>query len=180
MSDQPDNPFGDTKGTAPGRWSQPKGPIERPASNLPEGQLVDERLSECLQSQEWAALVVSIANLTEFREAYGFVASDDVLRAVSLMIHNTIKESGAAEDFLGHISPTDFVVVMPPDAMSAFQERIRSRLEQSLDYFYPIRDREQASKQPDRLSIRVVDVPSVFGRYSSVDQLKKGLLNRQL
>ncbi|MCK7506421.1 MAG: hypothetical protein MZV70_21780 [Desulfobacterales bacterium] len=32
------------------------------------------------------------------------------LRAVSLMIHNTIKESGAAEDFLGHISPTDFVV----------------------------------------------------------------------
>jgi len=70
--------------------------------------------------------------------------------------------------------------VMSPGAMSAFQERIRSRLEQSLDYFYPIRDREQASKRPDRLSIKVDDVPSVFGRYSSVDQLKKDLLSKHL
>jgi len=96
------------------------------------------------------------------------------------MIHNTIKESGATDEFLGHISPTDFVVIMSPIAMSAFQEQIRSRLEQSLDYFYPIKDQELASKQPGRLSIKVTDVPTVFGRYSSVDQLKKELLSKQL
>jgi len=60
----------------------------------------------------------------------------------------------------------------------AFQERIRSRLEQSLDYFYPIKDREQAAKRPDRLAIQVSEVPSVYGRFSSVDQLKKDLLNK--
>jgi hypothetical protein len=59
-----------------------------------------------------------------------------------------------------------------------FQERIQSRLEQSLDYFYPIKDREQASKSPKRLSIKVAEVPSVFGRYSSVEQLKKELLSK--
>jgi hypothetical protein len=60
-----------------------------------------------------------------------------------------------------------------------FQDRIRSRLEQSLDYFYPIKDREQASKSPKRLSVKILEVPSVFGRYSSVDQLKKDLLSKR-
>ena len=113
------------------------------------------------------------------REAYGFVASDDVLRAISIMIHNTVKESGTTDEFLGHISPTDFIVVMSPNNMSAFQERVRPRLEQSLDYFYPIKDREKASKRPDRLLIKVNDVPSVFGRFSSVDQLKTELLSKR-
>lgn len=157
-----------------------QGSLTNPVSGLPEGPLVDERLSDVIHKSGWALLHISIIHLDSFREAYGFVASDDVLRAISLMIHNTIKEAGPGEDFLGHISPTDFVVVMSPGAMSAFQERIRSRLEQSLDYFYPIRDREQASKRPDKLSIKVTDVPSVFGRYSSVDQLKKDLLSKQL
>jgi hypothetical protein len=95
------------------------------------------------------------------------------------MIHNTMKEMGSAEDFLGHISPTDFVVVVSPADLPSFQDRIRSRLEQSLDYFYPIKDREQAAKRPDRLSIQVSEVPSVYGRFSNVDQLKKDLLTKQ-
>lgn len=156
-----------------------QGSLTNPVSGLPEGPLVDERLSEVIHKSGWSLLHISISHLDAFREAYGFVASDDVLRAISLMIQNTIKESESTEDFLGHISPTDFVVIMTPGAMSAFEERIRSRLEQSLDYFYPIKDREQASKRPDRLSIKVLDVPSVFGKYSSVDQLKKELLSKR-
>jgi PleD family two-component response regulator len=157
-----------------------QGSLTNPVSGLPEGPLVEERLSDAIHKSGWALLHISINYLDSFREAYGFVASDDVLRAISLMIHNTIKETGLSEDFLGHMSPTDFVVIMTPGNMSAFHERIRSRLEQSLDYFYPIKDREQASKRPDRLSIKVTEVPSVFGRYSSVDQLKKELLSKSL
>ena len=156
-----------------------QGSLTNPVSGLPEGPLVEERLSDVIHKSGWALLHISISHLDSFREAYGFVASDDVLRAISLMIHNTMKESGAGEDFLGHISPTDFVVVMSPDHLPAFQKQISSRLEQSLDYFYPIKDREQASKRADRLFIKVSDVPSVFGKYSSVDQLKKDVLSKQ-
>jgi GGDEF domain-containing protein len=126
----------------------------------------------------WALLHISISHLDSFREAYGFVASNDVLRAISLMVHNTMKETGSAEDFIGHISPTDFVIVVSPSTLSPFQDRIRSRLEQSLDYFYPIKDREQASQRADRLAIQISEFPSIYGRYSSVDQLKKDLLNK--
>jgi len=154
-----------------------QGSLTNPVSGLPEGPLVEERLSDVIHKSGWALLHISIDHLESFREAYGFVASDDVLRAISLMVHNTMKEAGSADDFLGHISPTNFVVVVAPENMPPFQERIRSRLEQSLDYFYPIKDREQASKKSDRLSITVTEIPSVFGRFSSVDQLKKDLLS---
>jgi CheY-like chemotaxis protein len=153
-----------------------QGSLTNPVSGLPEGPLVEERLSDVIHKSGWGLLHICIHHLDSFREAYGFVASDDVLRAISLMIHNTMKENGSTDDFLGHISPTDFVVVVSPATLPAFQERIRSRLEQSLDYFYPIKDREQASQRPDRLSIQISEVPSVYGRFSSVEQLKKDLL----
>ena len=156
-----------------------QGSLTNPVSGLPEGPLVEERLSDVIHKSGWALLHVSIHHLDAFRDAYGFVASDDVLRAISLMIINTIKESGSPEDFIGHISPTDFVVVVPPSHLPPFQERIRSRLEQSLDYFYPIKDRDNASKQPNRLAIHINEVPSVYGRYTSVDQLKKEILSKR-
>jgi DNA-binding response OmpR family regulator len=152
--------------------------LTNPVSGLPESALVDEKLSEVVHKSGLSLLHISIANLQVFREAYGFVASDDVLRAISLMISNALKETGSADDFLGHISPSDFVVVLSPETRPAFQEKINSRLQQSLDYFYPLNDREQASKRMDRLAIRVSEVPSVFGRYSSVDQLKKDILSK--
>lgn len=155
-----------------------QGSLTNPVSGLPEGPLVEERLSDAIHKSGWSLLHVSIDHLESFREAYGFVASDDVLRAVSLMIQNTLKEIGSPDDFLGHISPTDFVVVISSASMPAFQDRIRSRLEQSLDYFYPIKDREQASRQPDRLLVKVTEIPSVFGRFSTVDQLMEDVLSR--
>ena len=158
------------------RMSQ--GSLTNPVSGLPEGPLVEERLSEVIHKSGWALLHISIHHLDSFRESYGFVASDDVLRAISLMIHNTMKETGSTDDFLGHLSPTDFAVVVSPSNLEPFQERIRSRLEQSLDYFYPIKDREQVSKRQDRLSVQITEVPSVYGRYTSVDQLKKELLTK--
>jgi DNA-binding response OmpR family regulator len=156
-----------------------QGSLTNPVSGLPEGALVEERLSDVIHKSGWALLHIAISHLDSFRESYGFVASDDVLRAISLMIHNTMKETGSSDVFLGHISPTDFVIVLPPADLTPFQDRIRSRLEQSLDYFYPIKDREQASKSPTRLSVRILEIPSVFGRYSSVDQLKKDLLSKR-
>jgi DNA-binding response OmpR family regulator len=155
-----------------------QGSLTNPVSGLPEGPLVEERLSDVIHKSGWALLHVSINHLEAFREAYGFVASDDVLRAISLMIHNTMKEAGSTEDFIGHISPTDFVIVVTPGNLPPFQERIRSRLEQSLDYFYPIKDRENASKQPDRLAIQINEIPSVYGKYTSVEQLKQDLLSK--
>ncbi|MBP8048410.1 MAG: response regulator, partial [Anaerolineales bacterium] len=78
-----------------------QGSLTNPVTGLPEGALVDEKLSEVVGKDGIAALFVSIENMDSFREAYGFVASDDVLRAISLMIVNTMRETSRPEDFLG-------------------------------------------------------------------------------
>ncbi len=152
-----------------------QGSLTNPVSGLPDGALVDERLEECLQKGAWSILLVSLENLDAFRESYGFVASDDVLRAVSLMIHNAMREVGMPDDFLGHLTPSDFILVVTPGNLPAMQERIRSRLEQSLDYFYPIRDREAAAKMPSRLAIKIAELPSVQGKFENVEALKHAL-----
>src|SRR5512141_782668 len=103
--------------------------LTNPVTGLPDGRLVDERLAECLHKLNWTMLVVALENLDSFRESYGFVASDDVMRAVSLMIHNARKEIGSPEDFLGHLGQTEFILITTPDKAPGLRDRIRSRLE---------------------------------------------------
>lgn len=153
--------------------------LTNPVTGLPEGALVDERLNECLQKESWAVLLVSLENLNVFREHYGFVASDDVMRAVSLMIHNAMRDSGGADDFLGHVSPTDFVMLMSSTALSVMEERVRTRLEQSLDYFYPIKDRDQVMSNKNRLAVRVAHVSAGEQRHATVDELKEALFAKR-
>ncbi|MGQ9833066.1 MAG: GGDEF domain-containing response regulator [Candidatus Villigracilaceae bacterium] len=149
-----------------------QGTLTNPVSGLPEGALVNERLTEILSKNGWTLLIVSLENLETFREMYGFVASDDVLRAVSLMINNAVREFGDPDDFVGHLSPTEFVLVVSSATAEGLLERIRSRLEQSLEYFYPIKDREQAVNLPKRLAIRTGLLQNAAGRFDSIDILK--------
>ncbi len=153
--------------------------LTNPVTGLPDGRLVDERLAECMNKLNWTMLIVSLENLDAFRESYGFVASDDVLRAVSLMIHNARKEIGGQDDFLGHLGSTDFVLITTPDRSANLQERIRNRLESSLDYFYPIKDREQMGTRMKRLVFKIGMLQNGEREYSSVDDLKLNLLRKK-
>jgi DNA-binding response OmpR family regulator len=146
-----------------------------PVTSLPEGALVDERLSECLEDRGWALLGVRLENLEAFREAYGFVASDDVLRAISLMIHNAVRELGGPSDFVGQVSPTEFVVVTTHPGLPALTERIRTRLAQSLDHFYPLKDRGKEAVQEKRLGVRIEQVLDSQGPYTDLKRLKADL-----
>ena len=154
-----------------------QGSLTNPVTGLPEGTLVDEKISEVLGRDICSVLFVSIENMNVFREAYGFVASDDVLRAVSLMIVNTMREFGRPEDFLGHISATEFVLVVSPSNLVGLAEKLRSRLEQSVEYFYPIKDRELIATRLDRLNARLVEVLSLQKYPVDVEAFKSELIN---
>jgi PleD family two-component response regulator len=152
-----------------------QGSLTNPVTNLPEGTLVDEKLTECLDRKGWAILLISLVNLDSFRENYGFVASDDVLRAVSLMIHNAIRDQGSPNDFLGQLTPTDFILFTSPNALPELNERIRLRLEQALDYFYPIKDRERSLAE-GRLEISIKQFFPQDKAAKNLAQFKKVLL----
>ncbi len=153
-----------------------QGSLTNPVSGLPEGTLVNENLEECIKENKRSLLLVSLENLQAFRELYGFVASDDVLRAVSLMILNAMREVGNTDGFLGHLTATEFILSVTPANLPVLTERIVNRLEQSLDYFYPIRDRDQAGSWPDRLAIKTAQLASCGDKAKTAEQLKEELL----
>jgi len=153
-----------------------QGSLTNPVTGLPEGALVDEKLAEVLGKDDSALLFVSLNNMDAFREAYGFVASDDVLRAISLMIGNTVREFSRAEDFLGHLSATDFILLIPSPNLSSLTEKLRSRLDQSMEYFYPLKDREQMAKKTNRLNAKLSEMPSLKKQTADIMQFRADLL----
>lgn len=153
-----------------------QGSLTNPVTGLPEGAVVDEKLSEVIGKDGISLLFVSIKNMDAFREAYGFVASDDVLRAISFMIVNTMREVSRPEDFLGHLNSTDFILVVPPSNLAVLSEKLSARLAQSVEYFYPIRDRDRMSVNESRLGSRLKEIISLKDQFTTVDQVKAELM----
>ncbi|MEW6716060.1 MAG: response regulator [Chloroflexota bacterium] len=150
-----------------------------PITNLPEGKQIDEHLEACLDQHEWALVLVSLRNLGTFREQYGFAASDNVLRGVSLIIHSAVRELGTPDDFLGHITATDFVIITIPKLMPVLSEHIKARLEQSLSHFYPIEDRNTVEFRDKSLLISVGHLLSPKEPFTDLDVLKTTLLRQR-
>ncbi len=155
-----------------------QGMLTNPITDLPERDLVNERLLECLQEADWVILTIRLRNLDNFREAYGFVASDDVLRAISLMIHNAVRDVGNPQDFIGHLADAQFVIFTSPDHLTPLRDRLQDRLKMSLDYFYPVKDRELGLAPGDRLQISMGSLSTADGPYEDLDQLKTAILRK--
>jgi DNA-binding response OmpR family regulator len=154
-----------------------RGARTHPVSGLPVGGFLDERLSEYIQKGDCSLLLVSLDNMDGFRDSYGFVAADDVLRAISVMITNTLREMGSVDDFLGQLSPSEFILVVPSGSLPGLKDRLQVRLAQSFDYFYPIKDRESTVKTVSRLAVRLAALQSAPGQFTDINQVKAGLLS---
>jgi PleD family two-component response regulator len=154
-----------------------QGALTNPVTNLPEGILVDDRLEDCLKLKDWALILVGLLNLDNFRDIYGFVASDDVLRAISLMINNTVRDNGTPDDFVGHFSPLEFIIITRKEHSAMIEDRLSARLEQSLDFFYPLKDRGKRDGTRNRLNVHIRRLDVTQGPFGSIAELKSGLFH---
>lgn len=133
-----------------------------PVTNLPEGLPVQENMEKMLRQPEWGVVLAQIHGLDRFRNQYGFVAADDVARAISLMITNALQENESADNFVGHVGPVDFVITTSLERQPQVMSSCRIRLESSIQYFYPAVDRARLHEIPanERLHVRVVGLSS--------------------
>jgi DNA-binding response OmpR family regulator len=111
-----------------------------PITGLPMRQVTEEWLRQLISQQDWAVIYVSVREVDSFSEAYGFVAGDDVLRAVGLIIGHVVDEIGSLEDQLGHIDEAGFVLVTEERRVQEIRDHLAHRLERAFSYFYPIKD----------------------------------------
>ncbi len=151
--------------------------LVNPVTGLPEGKLVDEQLQKLVGANNWAVMVMLVKGLQSFREQYGFVAADDVLRAVSLMLNNVVREAGGQGDFVGHLLAEDFIIITSDARGREINDRIQSRLMQSMDYFYPLKDRElsKSAGNSERLSLALRTLAASQGKFADLGALKTAL-----
>jgi PleD family two-component response regulator len=153
-----------------------------PVTGLPEGQIVQENLENMLEQPEWGIILAGIRGLGKFRDRYGFVAADDVARAVSLMITNAMQDSGAANDFVGHLDTVDFVIITGIERYKKVAENCLIRLQPSIQYFYPAVDRAYINEiaESERLQVRVANLSSQNGAFGSIKDLQAALYDNIL
>lgn len=114
-----------------------------PRSGLPAGRLIEEQLRKIIRQQNWAYMDIRINSFEAFKEAYGFVAGDDVLRFAAMLIGEVLDELGTANDFVGHAGGDDFVIVTAQERVAAISEKLKARFSDEVLSHYSFIDREQ-------------------------------------
>lgn len=153
-----------------------------PVTGLPEGELVREQLTQTLKQSDWGVVLAGIRGLSKFRDKFGFVAADDVSRAVTLMIANAVQESGNGDNFVGHADSGDFVILTSSENCQKLAERCMVRLHPSIQYFYPALERQRLHELPEseRLTVYVSAVSSEQFPGSNMEDLFKALAKHRL
>ena len=152
-----------------------RGSINNPVTGVAEGHVVDEHLTQALNDEDCSLLLIMLKSLDRFRDVYGFIALDDLLRAVILMIEDSIKQYGSPDNFLGHITAADFIVLTSPTQIENISNRIAGRLEQSFGYFYRDQDLSTDIFQGNHLSVKIKQLHLAPGKFRDLPELKEKL-----
>jgi PleD family two-component response regulator len=114
-----------------------------PRSGLPAGRLIEEQLRKIIREKGWAYLDIRINNFDAFKDVYGFVAGDDVLRFTGMLIGETLDELGTSSDFIGHAGGDNFIVVTTEGATPAIRLKLKERFADQVQTHYNFMDRQQ-------------------------------------
>jgi CheY-like chemotaxis protein len=148
-----------------------------PVTGLPEGPIVQEKLEAMLTGPDWGIVLAELRGLNKFRDRFGFVAADDVSRAVTLMVTKAVQDNAGGDEFVGHGDAGDFIVITSAGRAKELADRCRMRLQPSIQFFYPALERQRISELPEseRLSVNVVSLSSQDVQVSDLDSLLAAL-----
>jgi CheY-like chemotaxis protein len=120
-----------------------------PRSGLPSGRLIEEQLREMLRRPSWAYGDIRLSAFEPFRDKYGFVSGDEVLRFTAMLISEIVDEHGSPEDFIGHAGNDNFVVISEPDRIEKIKSTLETRFDEEVQSHYSFIDREQGGIKVD-------------------------------
>ncbi len=118
-----------------------------PRSGLPAGHLIEEQLRRIIREESWALMDVRLNHFDSFKDVYGFVAGDDVLRFTAMLLGEVVDELGTADDFIGHAGGDNFIIITTEDAARTIKQRLKDRFVEEVQAHYNFMDRQQGFVQ---------------------------------
>jgi len=114
-----------------------------PRSGLPAGRLIEEQLRITIRQHGWAYMDVRINHFDSFKDVYGFVAGDDVLRFAAMLMSEVVDDIGTQADFIGHAGGDNFIVITNEEAAPGIRDRLKARFAEEVQSHYNFMDRQQ-------------------------------------
>ncbi len=114
-----------------------------PRSGLPSGRLIEEQLRRIIRQEDWALMDIRLQNFEQFKEVYGFVAGDDVLRFTAMLMGEVVDELGSLNDFIGHAGGDNFIIITSEAAAPEIRQRLKARFAEEALSHYNFLDRDQ-------------------------------------
>jgi len=130
-----------------------------PRSGRPAGRLIEEQLRRIIREKGWALLDTRVNSFEPFKDVYGFVAGDDVLRFTSLMIGEVVDELGTMSDFIGHAGGDNFIIITTEEKALGIKLRLQERFDKEVQTHYNFIDRQQGFMQAPALDGATAKVP---------------------
>ena len=130
-----------------------------PRSGLPAGRLIEDQLRRIIREKGWALLDARVNSFEPFKDVYGFVAGDDVLRFTSMMIGEVVDELGTTSDFIGHAGGDNFIIITKEEKADSIKSRLKDRFDNEVQTHYNFMDRQQGFVNAPTAEGTTVKVP---------------------
>jgi PleD family two-component response regulator len=114
-----------------------------PQTGLPSGRLIEDQLRHIIRMKDWAFMDIRINHFAGFKDVYGFIAGNDVLRHCAMMLGEVVDTLGTPNDFIGHAGGDNFVVITTLEASRVIRPALKERFLAEVQTHYNFMDRQQ-------------------------------------
>ncbi len=113
-------------------------------SGLPSGRLIEDQMRKIIREKNWALFDIRINHLDPFKEVYGFIAANDVLRFTGMLLGDILDEVGTQEfDFIGHAGGDNFVLISDFSRAQQLLKSLKEKFADAIKTHYNFLDRDQ-------------------------------------
>jgi PleD family two-component response regulator len=130
-----------------------------PRSGRPAGRLIEDHLRRIIREKGWSLLDTGINHFEPFKNVYGFVAGDDVIRFTSMLIGEVVDEIGTTSDFIGHAGGDNFIIITTEAKAEPIKARLKERFDNEVLSHYNFMDRQQGFIQSPASGETIVKAP---------------------
>jgi len=114
-----------------------------PQTGLPSGRLIEDQLRRIIRLSDWAFMDIRLNYFDPFKDVYGFLAGNDVLRFAAMLLGEVVDKYGDQNTFLGHAGGDNFVIITTAQAASAIKQEAKKRFAEEVLSYYSFIDRQQ-------------------------------------
>lgn len=115
-----------------------------PQTGLPSGRLIEDELRKIIrQRRGWVFMDIRLNYFEPFKDVYGFIAANEVLRFTAMLIGEVMDECGTTNDFVGLAGGDNFVIITTEEMAAPISQRLKDRFKDEVQTHYNFIDRQQ-------------------------------------